>query len=52
VIAKCFRRAAPVLPGARADALRRLVDRVDAARDLTQLGALLRRPTGRSRSKP
>ena len=52
VIAKYFRLTAPVVPRARADALRRLVDGIDAARDLSQLAALLRQPTGRSRSTP
>ncbi len=46
VRAKYFRLTAPVVPRERADAIMAAVDRIDQARDLTALAALLRKKTG------
>lgn len=46
VRAKYFRLTGPVVPRARAEALMAAVDRLDKARDLTPLAALLRAKTG------
>jgi 2-methylcitrate dehydratase PrpD len=46
VRAKYFRLTGPVVPRERADAIMAAVDRIDQARDLTALTALLRKKTG------
>jgi len=51
VRAKYLRLTEPVVPRARAGALMALVERLDRARDLTRLAALLRAPTGRPAPK-
>jgi 2-methylcitrate dehydratase PrpD len=51
VAAKYRRLTASAVPRARAEAIARLVDRVDHLRDLNLLAALLRQPTGRRRSR-
>jgi 2-methylcitrate dehydratase PrpD len=47
--AKYFRLTGPVVPPSRAEALMSAVDRLDKARDLTSLAALLRQKTGARR---
>jgi 2-methylcitrate dehydratase PrpD len=49
VVAKYFRLTAPVIPRARAIAIKTLVDRLEHARDLRRLASLLRQKTGRPR---
>ena len=49
VRAKYFRLTGPVVPRARAEAIMAQVDRLDRARDLAGLAALLRRRTGAGR---
>ncbi|HEV8439302.1 MAG TPA: MmgE/PrpD family protein [Methylomirabilota bacterium] len=49
VVAKYFRLTRAVIPRARAEAIRALVDRLDQARDVARLATLLRQKTGRSR---
>jgi 2-methylcitrate dehydratase PrpD len=51
VDAKYFRLTAPVVPRARAEAIRVAVDGLDTARDLGRLAALLRQPTGGARRR-
>ena len=46
VRAKYFRLTAPVVPRGRAEAIMAAVDRLDGAKDLTSLAALLRAKTG------
>ena len=46
VRAKYFRLTGPIVPRARAEAIMAAVDRLDRARDLAPLAALLRQKTG------
>ena len=46
VRAKYFRLTGPIVPRARAEALMTAVDRLDKARDLSPLAALVRQKTG------
>jgi 2-methylcitrate dehydratase PrpD len=50
--AKYARLTAPVVPPGRAAVILALIDRLDKARDLTRLGALLRQRTGGPRRAP